>query len=325
MYLWLLGYNKSINKNIFYSIFIFINLICIPLYDLCTVSDKKMVPLYILKFGGILQYIIGQYIFTDIFFIKYYIDYSKLINYISICISIINLLIITLCNIFNNYNYVYIIFNSIHIFYNIQIVSLNIIILYVILIVNIGEIRLLEFNVYSEILHEIINIKYILSTAINKLDYIFNILTIHGIIVFTFILLQYNEYSNKIYIFILLIVYIFIELFSYLLIVILNNLKNNLICKIHSPKFFEIFLQRYNNFTLKELVKIDSSNILYNDSEKNIINNIESNAKSIDWLLLDRILHYNWIEFTFCGFNIHNLDFIKQYIFIITIYFIYIY
>ena len=25
------------------------------------------------------------------------------------------------------------------------------------------------------------------------------------------------------------------------------NYENNLICKIHSPKFFEIFLQRYNN------------------------------------------------------------------------------
>ena len=50
---------------------------------------------------------------------------------------------------------------------------------------------------------------------------------------------------------------------------------------------------------------------------------LESNAKSIDWLLLDRILHHNWVEFTFCGLNIHNLDFIKQYAFIISLYFIY--
>jgi len=86
---------------------------------------------------------------------------------------------------------------------------------------------------------------------------------------------------------------------------------------IHNKFFINKFIIKLNKESLENIFNIPIEIQEY--TNEMLFNSIEDNYKSIEWLIYNEILDKNWIEFSFMGFHIHNMEFVKKTILIISI------
>ena len=102
--------------------------------------------------------------------------------------------------------------------------------------------------------------------------------------------------------------YFLIQIIYILNICVYNNNLENIRDFIREPFFVQKYLCRTKNN-----IDLEDGNII-------ILNLLEENATSIDWILLNEIINDNWMEFNIFGMKIGDgSTFVKKAIFLLAI------
>jgi hypothetical protein len=90
-----------------------------------------------------------------------------------------------------------------------------------------------------------------------------------------------------------------------------SELKNKLIKLIESSSFINKFLIRWTQSKLKKKCK-DTCEIKH--LNKMILCIQQENATSIDWMILERLTRYKWLNFSILGISTEDGSLIKKVI-----------
>ena len=132
----------------------------------------------------------------------------------------------------------------------------------------------------------------------------------HQYVKFTFqkqIILEPHEY----YLLQSFILYIFCQLVFFYNMINYSELKNKLIKLIESSSFINKFLIRWTQTKLKKKCK-DTCEIKH--LNKMILCIQQENATSIDWMILERLTRYKWLNFSILGISTEDGSLIKKVI-----------
>lgn len=204
--------------------------------------------------------------------------------------------------------------------YGINILLLNFLIFYICFIKILQDL----YDIYNKIIHEntfnciknIIEIKYTINETINNLEYVFNIFTFWGILILCINALDLDNINNEFY-YSKFIFQAILQLIGHIILLSIKNYRVKIYNLIHNKFFINKFIIKLNKESLENIFNIPFEIQEY--TNEMLFNSIEDNHKSIEWLIYNEILDKNWIEFSFMGFHIHNMEFIKKTILIISI------
>lgn len=321
---------KDYSYNIFYyiySIIIFILLIFSFIYDI--IFNKELYIGYILyKLNFITQFIILYLKFNKIIEYKFYDSgqfykvnlYSQLIT-----LSLSILYIYKYNTNIIEYNYIIFIINLIDligalIYFNSLLIFILIFIkvlqeIYIIREKIINIINLIETKGLIELYYNIIKLKHNSSNYITNFNFIFNIFTIVNIIILGFIYEKKSKFElNNLEICDICIftTFILIEIIILFIILYISKIRSDIYNDIFSNMFFEKFIKKYNILTFN-----DKYNIELDNNSNNIINIINDNSNSLDWIILYNTLNIKWMEFNLLGVEIQSVASISK-LFLIT-------
>lgn len=241
--------------------------------------------------------------------------------FLSILYSVIECIYIPFYNNLSIYNTIC---NFVLNIYGVNIILFNFLIFYICFakilqdIINIHD-NILNNNVYNSIKY-IIELKYNIHKTVDCLEYIFNIFAFTGIIILSIYFTYFkNIYHNLFYTYI--IFQLFIQSIGHTILLYITYYKDNIYKLIHNKYFINNFIVKFNRENLEHIFNIELNQEYTNEI---LLNSIEDNYKSIEWLIYNELLNNNWIKFSFMGFDIHNIEFVKKMILTISV-IIYIY
>lgn len=316
----------------FYSFFIFLLLIFNPIYFL--INNTFNIGFIIYKFNFVIQFIIllckfnkcieykyfenNNFYYLSLFIQPFIFLFSLSSIYINIfCIN--TFIIIKILLIISDIFGIYIFTNSILLF----------IIIFTKLLQTIYNLNLLIKEFISsnkkkgliEICYKIINLKYIITNSISNFNYIFNFFTIVNLFSLSFIYQKYHLITQNFIIifYILLIIFIIIEFICISIILYISKLRSDILNHIYSPIFVNNFIIKYdiNTFNDKFNFELDLNNF----DNKTILNILEENSTSVDWIILNITLNSKWINFNLCGIEIHSIDCITKILLLVSIFY----
>ena len=168
----------------------------------------------------------------------------------------------------------------------------------------------------KEIYNQIIQYKYIISNKITSFNNILNFFTINNLITISLLYENFNSLNQYRFIlfYILIAQFIFIEFICLGLILYISHIRNNILNELYSPVFINTYIKKNNlqNINYKYNLNINIDNLLVDD--KLLLNRLEENGTSLDWIILYTSLNTKWVEFTLCGIKIHSIDSIAKII-----------
>jgi hypothetical protein len=276
--------------------------------------------------------IITQYL-CSLFYLRNNYIYNTFIcrPNIKLCIEIFAIIFLCLSIIYNVIEILYIkncntlihniIFNIIFNLYGINIILNNFLILYIIFIKVLQDLLNIHTNIKNNNLDnsikDIINIKFTLSAIMTEIECVFGSFTFCGTFILVIGSIYYDDSSfNRNFYYFCISFQVILQLIGHIIFISINHFRKNIYGQIHSKVFVNKFIIKLNREKLEQIFNME---IIHEYTNELILNSVEDNFKSIEWLIYNKILESHWITFSFMGFDIHNLDFIKKTILGISI------
>lgn len=319
-----------------YSLIIFTILLIQPFYiiynnntsNLGFLIYKAIYPIHFIllywKFYKIIEY---KYLEDQLFYNALY--FSQIIIFIlifiNICISYSNPYLINIqahTHIFFNIADVFGIFtylNSLIIFIYIFLkITKNIYIINDKIAINISQNKKKGL---ITLFYNIIDLKHDVNKAIENFHFIFNTFTLYNLFALGFIIKSFNilNSNQKIFLYINITVFVLIEIICLSIILYISKLKADLFQKIYNPLFVNNFIKKYDINTFNDRFNQEVSISDVELGNNFIINILEENSTSIDWIILNLTLYSKWMDFDFFGIKIQSINSITQIAFIISI------
>ena len=324
----------------FYSFFIFILLVCNPLYYFINNNDINNIGFIVYKLNYCINYIFLCYNFNKIITYKYLdnINFYRvllILQFVLLGIYISYILITYKLNILFSSNYTIInILIYISEFYGLYAYINNILFFILIFIKLFQDIYIINDELDNNIEHnnkkglilffyKIVDLKNTVTYTIGDFNYILNIFTLINLFSLGLVYHIYNllNYEQKIYFFIITGYFCIIEVLCLGIILLISIYREDIFNKIYNPLFVNNFIKKYDINTFNDLyeVQLDINNINVNDIT--LFNILEENSTSIDWIILNITLNSKWVNFDLFGIEIHSLNSINQIIIIIAIFY----
>ncbi len=319
--------------SICYSILIFIVLLSGLIVDIIKGITVVNFGFVVYKLNYVFQYIILHIVHSKVIKYKFYENTN--FHNVSICVQV-PILLLNIMNIYKNTKLNYTVYEGLIInisdFYGIHIYFSSVILFILVFVKLLQEFMIINNNLRDKIdnntdnglvviCNNIIEYKYILCDCIDKFNYIFNFFTLLNIFSLSFICKSYNDLNKYILYYnyyILCSIFIVIGVIKLIVILYMSKLRNNLLNYINSPLFVKKFIKKHDLNTLSELVNIDINNINY-DNDKTVINILEENSTSVDWIILSIALNNEWIDFNLCGVKVQSINCITKIFIIVSL------
>ncbi len=168
----------------------------------------------------------------------------------------------------------------------------------------------------KEIYNEIINYKYVICNNVTNFNNIFNLFTIVNLVSLSLIYENFNDLDVKrfYYFYILISIFLLIQITNIGIILYISFIRNNILNELYSPVFISNYLKKNNlqtiNYKYNLNLNIDNLNV----DDKLLLNRLEENGTSLDWIILYTSLNTKWVDFQLCGVKIHSIDSILKII-----------
>lgn len=162
----------------------------------------------------------------------------------------------------------------------------------------------------DSITNELLYIRHDLEESIDMFKNIFSIFTILGAIGFGFFLERIKTGNFLLFPWTQFVIYVIIQIIFLLTIIRMNFHKEILIGYIRQPKFVDRFLTRYTAVDIQKK---------FEDNQLIILNMVEENATTIDWIVLNSLSNETWTEFKVMGIDISDGSLIKKGIVMVTL------
>lgn len=211
-------------------------------------------------------------------------------------------------------------------FYGYNILFSNIIILCTVFIVHSDEIKqyskcFLDFiknrnNLdIDSIIKDYSSIKERYSESVDRLNNIFSIITVIGLINSYFITVYYSVDCVGFLHYVQIIIFLITECVYLYVISRVNDAVLTILNVVNSSTFMSKFMNRigFKNLPSGELENKNSQH----DMTVRLMIKTQENVNSIDWIILNTKLNVKWTYFSICGFEFDDSTFIKQ---IVTIF-----
>ena len=324
----------------FYQICIFTLLIYNPIYYLIYNDNVSNIGFIVYKINYI-----GQYLFLYVNFNKI-LKYKYLENeYFYNILCIFQIIILGILGIFYYLHFTlnplfcsdYFIHNLLLIiseFYGIYIYVNSILYFILIFIKLLQDIYILNQKINDNILnnnkkglikifYNIIHLKNIVTYTINDFNHILNIFTLINL--FSLGLL-YHIYTDllvlqKTYFYILCGFFIVIETICLSIIIWISKIRTNMFTKIYNPLFVNNFIKKYDINTFNDNFSIELNTQNIDITHNTLLNILEENSTSVDWIILNITLNSKWVNFDLFGFEIYSINCVSKIIFIISIFY----
>lgn len=332
----------------------FSNKILCTFYQLCIVTLLIYNPIYYLvnnnninNIGFIVYKInyIGQYLFLYINFnkiLKYkYLENEYFYNivftfqfFILFILGIFYYLHFKLNPLFCSDYFIHNLLLIISEFYGIYIYINSILYFILIFIKLLQDIYLLNQKINDNILnnnkkglikifYNIIHLKNIVTYTINDFNHILNIFTLINLFSIGLLYHIYTDllFLQKIYFYILCGFFIIIELICLSIIIWISNIRTNMFTKIYNPLFVNNFIKKYdiNTFNDNFTIELNTQNI--DITHNTLLNILEENSTSVDWIILNITLNSKWVNFDLFGFEIYSVNCVSKIIFVISLFY----
>lgn len=170
----------------------------------------------------------------------------------------------------------------------------------------------------NDIIQETLDIRHNLEYSIDMFKNIFSMFTILGGIALGLFIERIKVSSFFLFPWHKLIVYIIAQTIFILIIIKVSRNKDRLSDYIKTPIFVEKFLKRYNPKEIDEKFKDENEKEMH---QMIIINTLEENASTLDWIVLNDVINEKWTEFKVMGIDISDSSLIKKGVVIVGIIF----
>jgi hypothetical protein len=312
---------KIHNKYSYIYIFFIISLFIYNLYINHNLNIIYKSIQFISQYFCAIYYLSNKYIYDT------FLNYKNIQIYIYICSSLFLCLSIIYSAIEIYYTNIYensihnIILNILFNIYGINILLLNFLIFYISFIKILIDLNTIYNNILNNQLNNcigtIIDIKFVIGSTITNIEYVFNLFTFNGILILSINSIHYDENNNKNYYYYCITFQCILQLIGHSILLLISHYRKQIYNLIHSKIFIQKFINKLNRETFTQVFNRSIEEQEY--TNEILLNSIEDNFKSIEWLIYNEILEKNWIELSFMGFNIHNLEFVKKMLLMISI------
>jgi hypothetical protein len=165
-----------------------------------------------------------------------------------------------------------------------------------------------KFTVLSDLIVELTKIKSSLKCSIERFQYLVSITTVFGGI--ALILFIHHKYTTRViimtntelYTMIALIYYLFSQIIFIIIMYKYSTIREKIHKYINSFNFINRFIKRSEFKKITNKTQYDNKLILIE----------EESATTLDWIILDRIIKENWIDFTVLGISTRDGSLVKK-------------
>ena len=119
--------------------------------------------------------------------------------------------------------------------------------------------------------------------------------------------------NQKLFLYVNITVFVLIEIICLSIILYISKLKGDLFQKIYNPLFVNNFIKKYDINTFNDRFNQEVSILDVELGNNFIINILEENSTSIDWIILNLTLYSKWMDFDFFGIKIQSINSIIFY------------
>ena len=91
--------------------------------------------------------------------------------------------------------------------------------------------------------------------------------------------------------------------------------------KIYNPLFVNNFIKKYDINTFNDNFSIELNTQNIDITHNTLLNILEENSTSVDWIILNITLNSKWVNFDLFGFEIYSINCVSKIIFIISIFY----